>query len=495
MAPEKLYFFARSAAASAGKHKNDYIRNPFSYQGLDAIDPHWRRILAPADASCGPFTFDGHSFDSTEHAILYVKAKKFFPDTVSEYASDKAHFISRIGAKKIPDDGLEEEYVKITKAKLKTCKLAKEVLIGTNDAELWLIRQGKAGDIRLTWLEQARAEIGQNKNNSGTAADKKRFQVQLIKVGRKDKKPEKQENAPAVHQQAAAVKIQAALNRRERALDRKQVEKEVKKEDKSIINKEKEKKAAIHAMGKMLSKLSLKPADNAQQTEEISDATQQKWHDLIEKTLLSSGASASQATQIATDVVLHTVAQYGSDEKAGREKILSINSNMKKKPDASCVEDLLATRLISGELTAQQVVAMSARDYYPSHYLHLDAQKDRKEFKLSVEIQNKNLNANVAFSTDEAHDVVKWKHGHAYNLLQSMLTHEDEDTKVSILEKIARYAILAHRHETSVPLEHILEAKTIRVIDRLRSHHGGINGLTRMRGMTSSIRNKFIIDA
>ena len=497
MAGEKLYFFARSAAAPAGKNKNDYIRNGFAYQGLDAIDAHWRRILAPADASCGPFTYDGHSFDSIEHAILYVKAKKSFPALVPEYSTDKAHFLSRMAAKKISDDGLDQEYVNITKAKLKACKLAREVLLGTHDAELWLIRHGTAGDIRLTWLEQARSEHRQSKSSKNNAENNEgkssRFQVELVKLGKKDKKLA---NAPTTLQRAAGAKVQAAMTQRERALDRKQVEKEVQKENKSIMNKEKEKKSAIHAMGKMLSKLTIKPAgQHAEHPEEISEATQQKWLSLIKNTLLSSGASASQATQIATDIVLNTIAQYGSDEKAGREKILSINSNMKKKPDETCIEDILAHRLISGEVTAQQVVAMSAKDYYPSYYLHLDAVKDRKEFKLSLEFKNGNLNTSVAYSTEEAADVLKWKHGYAYNLLQSMLTHESEEETLSILEKIATYAILAHRHDTSVSLEHILEAKTIRVIDRLRSHHGGMNGLTRMRAMTKGSRNRFIIDA
>lgn len=103
----------------------------------------------------------GITHSCIEHAVLYVKAKAFFPDLTVDYTRNKETFLDRIRSRKVSSENKwqpDKEYAKAARARYTQCKHARNILEATQDAQLWLLRS-RGGDLRLSWLEATRCYV------------------------------------------------------------------------------------------------------------------------------------------------------------------------------------------------------------------------------------------------------------------------------------------------------------------------------------------------
>ncbi|HAS44809.1 MAG TPA: hypothetical protein DCS93_30295 [Microscillaceae bacterium] len=177
MQPDRFVFYSKSADIAPGSGTHEFVAEQSKYINL-AATPHWRRILGNF-YECA-FVYENRTYYTLEHAL---QAKKFqaidqilFESFAQESQSALA-FQGGVEARKMrktimltPAQLAKWDQEKIAHvenmqwAKFSQCIKAREVLLATQQAELWhfLARAPKGRNLQhWTSLENVRARLQQ----------------------------------------------------------------------------------------------------------------------------------------------------------------------------------------------------------------------------------------------------------------------------------------------------------------------------------------------
>lgn len=172
---DKIFFYSKSAAKPAGKGTNEYVAHPNEYTELNSF-VDWRKVLSNFYVS--PFTWDGHRWNSVEHAFQSRKIAIVDPEKALWFTLDSGHEIG-LGNGEIArrhrklvlldKDRLQEwDVIKsgilesILYAKFSQVELARRILLATCDAVLLHGTRG-VPVTRQVELESVRRQIRQLK--------------------------------------------------------------------------------------------------------------------------------------------------------------------------------------------------------------------------------------------------------------------------------------------------------------------------------------------
>lgn len=178
---DRFVFYSKSADAPPGQGSNEQVENPDMYTKLASI-PNWRQILGNF-YECA-FIYEGRTYLTLEHAL---QAKKFQGIDLTLFESfaqeSKSKLAYRGGAEArkmrktilLTATQLEKwDQEKISHVenmqweKFSQCQKAKEVLLATQEAELWhfLARTPKGKNLQhWTSLENVRTRLRQKTEN------------------------------------------------------------------------------------------------------------------------------------------------------------------------------------------------------------------------------------------------------------------------------------------------------------------------------------------
>lgn len=170
---DRLVFFAKSADKPAGSGVGDVVANSAEYAELNTLK-NWRRVFSTLwDEE--PFTYQGRTYRSLEHALQALKFSSCGRDDIaiqfakeSGTALSKATGVEAYQARRIatlPKDliAVWDQNKRILKkplyrAKYTQCPSARKALLATRQAELW--NSGpRIETIRCITLEDIRAEL------------------------------------------------------------------------------------------------------------------------------------------------------------------------------------------------------------------------------------------------------------------------------------------------------------------------------------------------
>ena len=168
---DALFFYSKSKDALPGKGANERVATPSRYMELSKF-ANWRRVLS--NFHVHPFKYNGYTYGSIEHAFQAVKialvdkdkAYQFTVDSQSELGlgngadAQKARKLALLNKEQIGEWARISRNIMadIAKAKYAQCELACEILMATNDAELWHIVSRKKPE-RFIHLENIRSEL------------------------------------------------------------------------------------------------------------------------------------------------------------------------------------------------------------------------------------------------------------------------------------------------------------------------------------------------
>ena len=167
-----LCFFAQSADKPPGQGANEHVANPLLYTGL-AARPHWRRVLSNFHVC--PFVYNGKTYRTIEHAFQAAKIRLADPAAASRFTVESG---TDLGAR---GDGLAARkqrkmvhlsrdviaqwdqmsgavMAQIAAAKYAQCAEARQVLLLTNDAQLWHVAP-RMGRVQFEHLEGIRLAL------------------------------------------------------------------------------------------------------------------------------------------------------------------------------------------------------------------------------------------------------------------------------------------------------------------------------------------------
>ncbi len=171
---DKLYYYSKSANKPVGKGVNEYIKDISKYKKLSEIKD-WRKILSNFHKYT--FTYKNKKYNSTEHAFQARKIHIANPELAKNFESDSKSDIGKgdglvarrarkliiLNKEQIKkwDEIKDEIMLNIWRAKYSQCDIAKEVLLATNNAELWH-GMPRSKPIRQINLELVREELFQS---------------------------------------------------------------------------------------------------------------------------------------------------------------------------------------------------------------------------------------------------------------------------------------------------------------------------------------------
>jgi predicted NAD-dependent protein-ADP-ribosyltransferase YbiA (DUF1768 family) len=168
--PDKLCYYSKSADAKVGKGKNEFVSDFAMYDELGKI-PIWRRILS--NFYVEPFVFEGKTYNSVEHAFqgykiaLVDKVKGDYFTLESNHPIGKGDgSVAQKNRKLVIFNSAQLAYwstikheimIEITRQRIAQSITYRNVLLLTNNAELWHVMPRK-GIIRNVYLEELRKE-------------------------------------------------------------------------------------------------------------------------------------------------------------------------------------------------------------------------------------------------------------------------------------------------------------------------------------------------
>jgi hypothetical protein len=194
---DKFFFHSKSAPATPGKGVNESLATSADYTTLKS-NPHWRRALS--NFWIGPFTLDGHRWNTVEHYFqaqkLYIAIgperslrdipektfeeselfRLFCFDGLNPYSTASEDGSAAQKRRKwyyltphelmLWDSRKEEVMAKAQFAKFSQNPTLKAILLATGHAELWhgAARQPAA---RMFSLERVRAALREGKEDLG----------------------------------------------------------------------------------------------------------------------------------------------------------------------------------------------------------------------------------------------------------------------------------------------------------------------------------------
>jgi predicted NAD-dependent protein-ADP-ribosyltransferase YbiA (DUF1768 family) len=171
MSEDKLFYYSKSRDLYPGKGVNEYVTEENKYEKLSKI-PNWRKILSNFYVS--PFEYDGHKWNSFEHAFQSKKIEIVDPEKAYWFTLDSGHKIGKGDGEEarknrkliiLTPSQLEQWFQirsqimeDILYAKFTQVPIASKVLFLTDDAELWHI-PGRAKPERQIELENVRDKL------------------------------------------------------------------------------------------------------------------------------------------------------------------------------------------------------------------------------------------------------------------------------------------------------------------------------------------------
>jgi hypothetical protein len=149
--PDVLQFYSASASAPApGKGKGESVADPKKYDELKSHDG-WRRILSSSAET--PFVWKGLTWKTAEHAYRAWHLETKNPAVFLAYSQGEIPKASPVPNETVLKEILHEKFTQNA--------VAKEILLLTGDAELWLAHGG-GQRVHWTWLEEIREDLKRN---------------------------------------------------------------------------------------------------------------------------------------------------------------------------------------------------------------------------------------------------------------------------------------------------------------------------------------------
>jgi len=172
MEEDKLIFFSSSKDNKIGKNKNEFINNPDEYLELNKIK-NFRRYLSNFDIY--EFKYNGYSYRTIEHAFQGAKISlankeeglKFTIDSNNEIALGDGK-IARKNRKLVnlnKEQIIEWNNIKhnimyeIALEKFKVSTTARDILLKTNNCQLWHTFPRMKYPMRCNYLEKIRDDL------------------------------------------------------------------------------------------------------------------------------------------------------------------------------------------------------------------------------------------------------------------------------------------------------------------------------------------------
>jgi ribA/ribD-fused uncharacterized protein len=169
---DKLIFFSNSKDNKIGENKNEFINNPDEYFELNKIK-NFRRYLS--NFHIYEFKYNGYSYRTIEHAFQGAKISlankeeglKFTIESNDEIGLGDGK-IARKNRKLIKlNDELIKEWNKnkhnimyeIVLEKFKVCNETRDILLKTNNCQLWHTFPRMKYPIRCYYLEKVREDL------------------------------------------------------------------------------------------------------------------------------------------------------------------------------------------------------------------------------------------------------------------------------------------------------------------------------------------------
>lgn len=169
---DTLYFYSQSADKAPGKGANESVANPAAYRKL-AQRPGWRRVLSNFHVC--PFLFEGAHYRTVEHAFQAAKIRLADPQAARAFTVESG---TELGVR---GDGLDARkqrkmvrldprqlaawnamsarvMARAQAAKFAQCEGAREVLLDTQQAQLWHVMP-RAKPVRFADLERVRDRL------------------------------------------------------------------------------------------------------------------------------------------------------------------------------------------------------------------------------------------------------------------------------------------------------------------------------------------------
>ena len=201
---DKFFFFSKSANAKPGKGANE-VGDPKNYKELAKIE-NWRKVLSNFHVC--PFKYDGYTFNSIEHAFQYKKIALANKDKAFNFTMESKTDLglgdgedARKNRKvvKLKDAQIAEwdkmkmdVMAEIAKQKYEQCPDAMDVLIKTNNAQLWHIVGRGEPNVRFLHLEKIRAEKAGKSSDEIDELDKEMKQMNIDEDSDEKKTKEKE---------------------------------------------------------------------------------------------------------------------------------------------------------------------------------------------------------------------------------------------------------------------------------------------------------------
>ena len=169
---DKLIFYSSSKNNEIGKNKNEFINNPDEYLELNKIK-NFRRYLS--NFHDYEFIYNGNSYRTVEHAFQGAKISLANKEEGLKFTIDSKHEIG-LGDGKIARKNrklviLNKEQIiewnkiknnimyEIVLEKFKACDICRDILLKTNNCQLWHTFPRMKYPIRCYYLEQVREDL------------------------------------------------------------------------------------------------------------------------------------------------------------------------------------------------------------------------------------------------------------------------------------------------------------------------------------------------
>ena len=168
---DKLYFYSKSKDVLPGKGVNEVVNNIAIYNDLIKIKD-WRKVLSNFHIT--PFEYEGYTYNTIEHVFQAKKIQLLDPDKALWFTLESGHEIgkgdgeiARKNRKLIKldktmlskwSDICDQIMYEASLKKYESCKEARDVLLATQNAELWHIVP-RSQPVRFDHLERIRIAV------------------------------------------------------------------------------------------------------------------------------------------------------------------------------------------------------------------------------------------------------------------------------------------------------------------------------------------------
>jgi predicted NAD-dependent protein-ADP-ribosyltransferase YbiA (DUF1768 family) len=172
MDEDKLIFFSSSKDNKIGKNKNEFINNPDEYLELNKIK-NFRRYLSNFDIY--EFKYNGYSYRTIEHAFQGAKISLANKEEGFKFTIDSNNVIGlgdgKIARKNRKLVNLNKEQIiewnnikhniiyEIALEKFKVSTIARDILLKTNNCQLWHTFPRMKYPMRCYYLEKIRDDL------------------------------------------------------------------------------------------------------------------------------------------------------------------------------------------------------------------------------------------------------------------------------------------------------------------------------------------------